>query len=273
MTPLAPNVFRAAARFWLALLFPTLSWGEPAPALSAAELALRLSEWQQDGVSYARARMDIKQASGAPKNTMQIQIKARRTKAVTEVFYQILWPKERKGEGVLLRKAKDGSASGAIFMPPEKLRSLGHSDLQQSLFDSDLSFEDLVDNVFAWKHQTIVGTEDVGGVSCPVLESKPGKGDRSSFTAVRTWVDPRRLVPWRIEKYVGNRPVRRIDTANVVTDDIGRPIPSNITVRGSQRNSVTELDGSRIKHDVTYPEGQFTPEALKEVTIPRAAPD
>ena len=90
---------------------------------------------------------------------------------------------------------------------------------------------------------------------------------------MRTWVDSRRLIPLRIEKYVAGRLVRRIDTANVVTDDIGRQIPANLTVSGSRSNSVTELDGSRIKHDVTYSDRQFTPEALKEVTIPRSSPE
>jgi outer membrane lipoprotein-sorting protein len=260
--------------FCLALLFPSSSSANPAPALSAAELAARLSAWQQDGVSYARARMEIKQSSGATRNALQIQIKSRRTRTTTEVVYQLLWPKERKGESVLLRKAKDGAASGSTFIPPDKLRAIDSSQMDEPLFGSDLSFEDLVDNFFAWKHQSLVGVEDVGGVSCQILESKPGKGERSSFSAVRTWVDTRRFVPLRIEKYMaGDRLVRRIDAADVVSDDIGRPVPSKVTVRGLRRDSITELDGSRIKHDVTFPDTQFTPEALREVTIPRATPE
>ena len=81
----------------------------------------------------------------------------------------------------------------------------------------------------------------------------------------------RRLIPLRIEKYAASGGLaRRIDASNVVTDDIGRQVPANLTVRGAQKNSITELDGSRIKHDVTYADGQFTPDALKEVTIPRS---
>jgi hypothetical protein len=43
-------------------------------------------------------------------------------------------------------------------------------------------------------------------------------------------------------------------------------------VRGQQQDSVTELDGSRIRHDVTYADREFTPEGLKAVTTPRSAP-
>jgi Outer membrane lipoprotein-sorting protein len=258
----------ASVCFCLVLVPSSARSADPAPkVLSAADLAARLSAWQEDGASYVRLRMVIKEPPGTTKSALQIQIKARRTRNATDVFYQILWPKEQKGKSVLLRKARAGSASGWTFTPPSTLRSLNASQMAEPLFGSDLSYEDLVDNFFAWKNQTIVGTEDVDGVSCQILESKPGNGVSSSFASVRTWVDSRRLIPLRIEKFdAAGRPVRRIDTANVVTDDIGRQIPANLTVRGS--DSVTELDGSRIRHDVTYPDRQFTPEALKEVTIP-----
>jgi Outer membrane lipoprotein-sorting protein len=265
----------ATACCCLALVLSSARSADPAPqALSATELAARLSAWQQDGPSYVRLRMEIKQPPGTTKKALQVQIKARRTTTSTDVFYQILWPKERKGETLLLRKPKDGSVNGWTFTPPGTLRSLDASQMAEPLFGSDLSYEDLVDNFFAWKNQTIVGSEDLDGVSCQILESKPGKGVGSSYASVRTWVDSRRLIPRRIEKYkAGGGPVRRIDATNIVTDDIGRQIPANLTVRSSQQKSVTELDGSRIKHDVTYPDRQFTQEALKEVTIPGSTPE
>ncbi len=266
-------IFRIALTFCLAVFaFPALSAEPGAEAISAKDLAARLNAWQQDGISYVRLRMVVSQPSG--KNTLQIQIKARRTKTTTDVVYQILWPKERKGESLLLRKTGGQSASGSIFVPPATLRSLDASQMKEPLFGSDLSYEDLVDNFFSWERQAIVGTEDVDGVSCQILESKPGKGDRSSYASVRTWVDTRRLIPLRIEKYAASGGLaRRIDTSNVVTDDIGRQVPANLTVRGTRKNSITELDGSRIKHDVTYADGQFTQDALKEVTIPRSGPE
>ena len=91
---------------------------------------------------------------------------------------------------------------------------------------------------------------------------------------MRTWVDSRRLIPLRIEKYLASgRPARRIDTSNVVTDDIGRQIPANLTVRDSRKDSITELDGSRIKHDIRFDDAEFTPEALRQMSIPRSGAD
>ena len=40
--------------------------------------------------------------------------------------------------------------------------------------------------------------------------------------------------------------------------------PANLTVRGEPAGSLTELDGSRITHDVTYSDADFTPEGIME---------
>ncbi|MGA8655373.1 MAG: hypothetical protein WB586_04430, partial [Chthoniobacterales bacterium] len=76
------------------------------------------------------------------------------------------------------------------------------------------------------------------------------------------------------EKYLpSGQLARRIETTRVVTDDKGRSIPGNLTVRGPRDDSVTDLDGSRIKHDVAYADREFTPEGLREVSAPRALPE
>ena len=193
-------IFRLLAIVCLTILSHRTDAAEPAPStISASDLAARLSAWQQDGSSYVRLRMVVSEPAG--KSAYQIQIKARRSKTGTDVVYQILWPKERKGEGVLLQKAAGRSATGAIFVPPNNLRPLEASQMDESFFGSALAYEDLVENFFAWEQQALVGTEEVDGVSCYILESKPGKGARSSYGKVRTWVDSRRLIPLRIEKY------------------------------------------------------------------------
>ena len=51
----------------------------------------------------------------------------------------------------------------------------------------------------------------------------------------------------------------------------GRSIPADLTVRGPREDSVTVLDGSRIRHDVAYTDREFTPEGLTEVLAPPSA--
>ena len=251
----------------LALLLSVSALGaEPEPAaMTATELAGRLSAKQQDGTALIRVRMEN---SGG--GTLQLQIKSRASRGSTDLVYQVLYPKERKGEAVLLRRS-GGRFTGTLFTPPDTLRSLTPGQLDEPLFGSGLSYEDVIDNFFAWDQQAIVGSETVDRVNCTILESKPGKGTRSAYASVRAWVDIRRLVPLRIEKYSApGRVLRRIDTTRVVTDDKGRPLPANLTIRGPG-GIVTELDGSRIKHGVTISDTDFTPEGLRDLTAPHGA--
>jgi hypothetical protein len=226
-------------------------------------LASRLSAWQQDGVSYARLRMEVKQPPGTTKSALQIQIKARRTKMNTEVVYQILWPKERKGEAVLLRKPRDRSASGSIFVPPDTARPIDASEMKEPLFDSDLSYQDAIENVYGWKEQAIVGSEAINGVNCQVLESKPGNSSVSIYAKARSWIDPRRLVPLRIEKYShSGELIRRIEITRIARDEKHNPIPAGLTVHGLRKNTVTVFNGARIDQDVTFTDDDFKPASV-----------
>ena len=242
-----------------------------APALSAKELAGRLSS-MQEGASYVRLLMEMKDAGGATKGALQLQIKQRRTSAATDLVYQVLWPKERKGEAVLLHQSAGGAASGWLFVPPNKPQPLSGSQMNEPLFGSDLSYEDAIENFFGWESQTLAGSETVNRVKCLILDSKPGEGEHSSYGRVRSWIDVRRLVPLRVEKYLSSgRLARRIETARVANDDKGRPIPANLTIYSGQSDTRTDLDGSRIRHDVTYSDHDFTPEAMTELAAPRAS--
>jgi hypothetical protein len=239
--------------------------------LSANELANRLSTLQQDGSSYIRLRLVVMPSSGAPSTTLQIQLVQRRTKNSTDVIYQILWPKDRKGESVLLRKSGNRPATGSHFVPPGTMHPLDSSMMKDPLFGSDLSYADSIENFFAWDSQKIVGEERVGRVNCQILESKPGKGQHSIYSSVRSWVDTNRLVPLRVEKFFSQgQPTRRIETTRVSKEDDGRYIPASLRIRGPRNESVTDLEGSRLDTRVTYEERDFTPEALKELKRPKA---
>jgi hypothetical protein len=256
----------------VAIISLTVAFSSPAAEgaspVTANDLASRLSAFRQNGASYVRLRMEIK---GATKETLQLQIKERRTKSSSEVVYQVLYPKARKGESVLLRKIGKGPANGSVFVPPNTLRPI--EDLKEPLLGSDLSYEDVVDNFFAWDQQALVGTGVVDGVKCPILESKPGKDEHSIYGSVRSWIDVRRLVPLRVEKYDSSgQLLRRIDTRGVASD-AGHQIPATLAVSGAQGDSSTLLDGSRIRHNVTYTDRDFTIEGLKEIATPPRSPD
>ncbi len=231
--------------------------GEPAPpALSAAELADRIETTSQ-GSALIRTKLEV-QSPGGPNRVLQLQIKQRRTKTATDLVYQVLWPNEHKGEAVILHQAQ-GTATGSIIVPQQPVRALKSSQMSEGLFDSDLSYQDAVENFFAWKKQTVVGAEVINGVNCQILESKPDNSSMSIYARVRSWIDPRRFVPLRIEKYSSSGELmRRIDVTRVARDEKHNPIPASLTLHGPRKNSVTQFNGARIDQDANFTDADFT---------------
>ncbi|MCX6874066.1 MAG: outer membrane lipoprotein-sorting protein [Verrucomicrobia bacterium] len=231
---------------------------------SARDLAAQLSNKIQDGSSVLRLKMEIGKPGGGGKTVLQIQVKSQRTKSSTELVYQILWPKDRKGESFLLRKAGGRAPGGSLFTPPGSMLPLTAAKMQDGVFGSELAYDDLVENFFAWGNQAIVGTEVVDRVPCQILESKPGKGDATGYSKVRSWIDTKRMVTLRVEKFTGSgKLAKRIDTTRVSKDDAGNSTGSSFSLQRPGQDSVTEIEGSNIKHGMTFTAGDFTPEALR----------
>jgi len=232
--------------------------------LSAKALAAQLSAAVLDNASSVRLKLEFTPAEGGEKVVLQLQANASRTAAASEILYQVLWPKERKGEGFVLRKAANQAATGSVLTLPDTVKPLTGGGMKEGIFGSALSYEDLVGNFFGWASQEIVGTEVVNRVTCQILESKPGKGDYSSYTSVRSWIDTKRLVPIRIEKFGGGGALgSRIVTTRVAKDDKNRQVPASFTVQRAGQEAVTVIEGSNSKHNVPFTAADFSVEALK----------
>jgi len=248
------------------ILFSGLGSSQALEPLSAKDLANRLSALQQDGSSYIRLRMNVDEPPGTKKTALQLQIHQRRTASATDVIYQILWPKERQGESVLLKNSGNQAANGTHFIPPDSRKSLNAQSMKDSLFGSDLAYADLIENFYAWDTQVVVGEEMIGKVKCQILESRPGSGQTSIYTSVRSWVDPDRFVPLRVEKFASSgKPIRRIETIRITKEASGQHIPASMTVQDLQKNSITELEGSRLNSRVDYQDQDFTVNALRDI--------
>jgi hypothetical protein len=230
---------------------------EPAaPVMSAADLAARMDA-VSEGNALIRSKLEVRSGEGA-RQVLQLQIRQRRTKVATDIAYQVLWPNEHKGEVVILHQGQ-GAPKGSIIIPQQPVRPIKASQMGEGLFDSDLAYQDAVENFFAWKKQAVVGSEAINGVNCQILESKPDSSSVSIYAKVRSWIDSQRFVAMRIEKYSSSGElVRRIDITRVARDEKHNPIPASLTVHGPRKNSVTQFNGARIDQDVNFTDADFT---------------
>ncbi len=233
------------------LLFLTLllAVGQTARAAewTAPKLAGTMAAAVEDGDATARVKMTSPETG-----VLQVRIKSRRAAGNAATTYEILWPKERQGEGFTLRQ----SGGGTLKAPDGTTRKLDEADLGGSVFGTALAYADVIENFFRWDRQVLAGTETVGKTECVILESRPGAKDGSIYGKVRSWIDPRRMVTMRVEKYdKSGRLARRIETTQVAKDDTGRSVPAGMTVQAGGKT--TEIDGANIRHDVTLSDADF----------------
>ncbi|MFV1994192.1 MAG: outer membrane lipoprotein-sorting protein, partial [Verrucomicrobiales bacterium] len=169
--------------------------------VSATDVAARLATAVTDGDSATRLRLKIEAAQGGDPTVLQVQVKARRVAGKSEVVYQVLWPKDRKGQAFLIQQEGNRAPTGFVYSPPKTLTTLTAARMKESVFGSDLAYQDVVENFFRWEKQGFSGKETVDRVECLILESRPGSKDSTSYGMVRSWIDLRRLVALRVEKY------------------------------------------------------------------------
>ncbi|HEX4630799.1 MAG TPA: outer membrane lipoprotein-sorting protein [Chthoniobacterales bacterium] len=241
----------------ICLALPQFTFADEAGSQLATKLRAK-----ETGSTFVRIRMQ----GGSGNQTLQVQIKSRVSDAASDIVYQILFPKERKGESVLMHRS-GSKFTATLFNPPDTLKQIGASEMKQALFGTALSYEDIIDSPFAWSQQAIVGTQDIDRFPCQILESKPGKDHASSYASVKTWVDSKRMVPLQIEKYDSSgKVVRRINITRMLLDG-GDSLPADLEVSGPS-GSVTRITGSSIKRGQNFPETEFTADGLKALKTP-----
>jgi hypothetical protein len=245
----------AIVRLFPLVLTVLLSGAVVAPCAewTAAKLAGAMAAAVDDGDATARVKMTSPETG-----VLQIRIKSRRTAGSTSAAYEILWPNERQGEAFVLRQSGTGSPQGAATTARGSTTKLAAADMSKPIFGTALAYADIIENFFRWDQQALAGNETVGKAGCVILESRPGGKDRTIYGKVRSWVDPRRMITMRVEKYdKSGKLARRIETTQVAKDDTGRHVPAGMAVQADGRT--TEVDGANIRHDVTHSDADFAP--------------
>src|SRR4051812_39018233 len=100
------HLIRTSILAAICLALPRFAFADDAGSQLAAKLRAK-----EGGSTFVRIRM---QAGG---QTLQVQIKSRVSAGAADIIYQILFPKERKGESVLMHRSGD-KFSAATFTPP-----------------------------------------------------------------------------------------------------------------------------------------------------------
>lgn len=248
-------MLRALAALFLFAL-PALAQ-EGTKQYTGAELIAAVKAAKPKGDIQIRASL---QQQGKPR--LQIQIKHHSAANGDRMqLHQVLFPKDRKGEGVLLR-VTDAGFSGWTFKPGAQPVALKPADRMLGLFGTDLLVEDVLGDFLNWKTHQIVRKEALGPVGCSVVESLAPGSAGGKVKTVRSWIDDKRLVPQKIELLDGGGKVlRTITTQRVHRSSTGYFVPTEFVITNAI-GSETKVTGSGVRDDLTFTDADFTEAAL-----------
>lgn len=250
----------------LVTLIPALAFAQD-KNYSAAQLIAAVKAAKPAGGIYARLRMEHRDANGT-QTVLQAQLKRRPTAdGGSETLYQLLFPKERKGESLLLR-VKDGSFSGSVFVPGQGARALKPGDRSSGIFGTALTIDDAIAEFLDWQPQ-MAGKEKEGSTPCTVIESRPPKSSSSDITLVKSWIDENRLTAMKIQFFKkADAPTRTVLTHKVLRGSSGYYSPASFTVTDHATGVSTKIEGVRSDKDITYTEADFSDAAMESITAP-----
>ena len=242
-----------------AVLMPALSFAQT-KTFTARELIAGVKAARPSGSLYARLRMD----HGG--TVLQVQVKRRALpEGGSESLYQLLFPTERKGEGLLL-KVRRNVFSGASFVPSKGVRPLKPGDRDMAVFGTALTIDDLLASFLDWPSQEIVGQEKEGNVPCTIVELRASKGSASMFSRARCWIDEKRYATMRAEFFgSGDKPLKTVTSQKIMRGSSGFYSPVIFTVADHTNGASTKVEGVRSDSDVSYSDADFADAALQTV--------
>lgn len=242
---------RAALFTALALAAGSLS-GQPKPA---ADVVARVRAMREATDFTASGRLVRVEAGGARK-AYRISMRAKAFDGAISLFCEVTDPAPARVRALLETRARGKSSIHVRHAGDAAPRALLFANWADALLDSNLSYEDLMENHFSWRGQTLLAPVKYGARDCHVLKSVPGPADRSHYASVTSWLDREIYYPVKAEKvlkgsgivkeflYYGLRKTKGLWSASQIeVRTKGKPYSTFLIItRGSGKASLTRAD-------------------------------
>lgn len=233
---------------------------------SAPELIATVKAAKPKGGLLVRVRMEQTKPDG--KQVILAQIKRRETAdGATEQLFQVTFPKERKGEALLLRTKRGSAFTARTFTPGQGFKTLSAADKRMPIFGTDMTLEDALAEFLDWSKHEAVGKEKVRSGQCMIIESTPPKAGTSP-SKVKTWVDEKRFIAWRVQLFDGgDQPSRVVEAEEVIRLPSGYWCPRTFTVSTPAKGTQTKIAGSSSSEQ-EFTDADFSDAAIEATAAP-----
>jgi outer membrane lipoprotein-sorting protein len=172
-------------------------------------------------------------------------------------------PPEVKGVALLIVNHPDRASDQWMWTPAiERDRRIALQDRSTRFFGTDFSFEDLEERDVNQYDYQLIGEETVDGASCWKIQSVPKERKSSQYTRSVVWVRKDNYAFARIESYVKEAVVRRLDYSDIQNVQ-GIWTARRLEMTDLRRGSRTRLTLDKLQYNVAMNEDDFTLQALR----------
>jgi outer membrane lipoprotein-sorting protein len=172
-------------------------------------------------------------------------------------------PAEVKGVALLIVNHPDRSSDQWMWTPAiERDRRIALQDRSTRFFGTDFSFEDLEERDVDQYDYTLLGSEVIDGADCWQIQSVPKQAKSSQYTKSVVWIRKDNYVFARVESYVKDEVLRRLNYSRISTIE-GIRTAQELTMSDLKRGSVTRLTLEKVAYNLPFKEDDFTLQAIR----------
>jgi len=181
----------------------------------------------------------------------------------SKVVLRFTLPAEVKGVALLVVNHRDRASDQWMWTPAiERDRRIALQDRSTRFFGTDFSFEDLEERDVNQYEYALAGEEAVDGAACWKIQSTPRESKSSQYTRSIAWVRKDNYAFARIESYVKDLAVRRLNYSsfqNVQGIWTARLLEMSDLKRGTR----TRLTLEKLEYNVPLKDEDFTLQAIR----------
>jgi hypothetical protein len=144
----------------------------------------------------------------------------------------------------------------------ERDRRIALQDRSTRFFGTDFTFEDLEEWEVAQYNHALVGTDTVDNVKVWKIQAVPKPSRSSQYTKNILWIRTDNYATVRIESFVNNQVVRRLDRTKLQNVQ-GVWTARELKMADLRRGTATWLDIEKIEYNVPLKDSDFTVQALR----------
>jgi len=172
-------------------------------------------------------------------------------------------PAEVKGVALLIVNHPDRASDQWMWTPEiERDRRIAVQDRSTRFFGTDFSFEDLEERDIDQFDYQLLGEQKIDGALCWKILSVAKQTKSSQYTKTIVWVRKDNYAFARIESYVKDQVVRRLNYTSI-TNIQGIWTAKQLTMADLRKGSSTRLLLEKVEYDVPFVDDRFTVQSLR----------